>query len=279
MKIVVCVRQGLDGDINPFDASAYEEALRIEGAEVTLLSMGPPSAKDMLTRLTRLGAREAILLSDPRFAGADTLATAYTLSLAVKRLSPELVFCGRQTLVGDTGQTGIMLASMLGYSLITSVMKITALSDSEITAETRDEGTLSASFPALLTFERTRELRLPRLRSKPTECSILDAASLSGDESRFGLSGSPTRVVSTTESRTGLRKCVFISKDDLPRVIGEALAKPSCVERELASDGAILDRVVSVGEAPLGFARTVSAEPTVIPLTDAMDIADRIAEL
>ena len=115
MKIVVCVRQGLDGEINPFDASAYEEALRIAGAEVILLSMGPLRARNMLVSLTRLGAKEAVLLSDSAFAGADTLATAYTLERAIRLLSPDLVFCGRQTLVGDTAQTGAMLATKLGF--------------------------------------------------------------------------------------------------------------------------------------------------------------------
>ena len=76
MKVVVCVRQGLDGELGPFDASAYEAALRIDGAEVILLSMCPQSAKDLLHSLTRLGAKKAILLIDPVFAGADTLATA-----------------------------------------------------------------------------------------------------------------------------------------------------------------------------------------------------------
>ena len=62
MKILVCIRQGLDGEINPFDACAYEEALRVKGAEVILISMGPPSAEDFLLRLTRLGASKAVLL-------------------------------------------------------------------------------------------------------------------------------------------------------------------------------------------------------------------------
>ena len=93
-----------------FDASAYEAALRIGNAEVILLSMGPRSDGDFLLRLTRLGAKRGILLSDKIFAGADTLATAYTLSLAINKIDPELVFCGRQTLVGDTGQTGPMLS-------------------------------------------------------------------------------------------------------------------------------------------------------------------------
>ena len=86
MKILVCIRQGLDGEINPFDACAYEEALRVKNVEVTIISMGPLTAKDFLLRLTRLGAKKAILLSDKAFAGADTKATACTLSLAVKKL-------------------------------------------------------------------------------------------------------------------------------------------------------------------------------------------------
>ena len=117
MKIVVCLRQGTDGEINPFDASAYETALRIAGADITLLSMGPLSVAPLLERLSRLGAKRAVLLSDKVFAGADTLATAYALSMAVKTLSPELVICGRQTLIGDTAQTGPMLSALLDFAL------------------------------------------------------------------------------------------------------------------------------------------------------------------
>ena len=90
MHIVVCVRQDLDGALSPFDACAYEAALRVDGAAVTLLSMGPPKTADLLTSLTRLGAARAELLTDRAFSGADTLATAYTLSLAIKKLSPDL---------------------------------------------------------------------------------------------------------------------------------------------------------------------------------------------
>ena len=103
MRVVVCIRQGLDGEINPFDACAYEAALCLPNAEITLLSMAPLSAKDFLLKLTRLGAKKAILLTDSKFVGADTLATAYTLSLAIRKLNPDLTLCGRQTLIGDTG--------------------------------------------------------------------------------------------------------------------------------------------------------------------------------
>ena len=71
MKILVCIRQGLDGEINPFDACAYEAALQIQDAEVTIISMGPLTAKNFLLRLTRLGAKKTILLSDKVFADAS----------------------------------------------------------------------------------------------------------------------------------------------------------------------------------------------------------------
>ena len=165
MKIAVCVRQGLDGEISPFDACAYEEALRINGAEVVLLSMGPPSAEDFLKNLTRLGAKEAYLLTDSAFAGADTLATAYALSKAIDKIKPDLVFCGRQTLVGDTAQTGVMLSVLADFNLITNVMEIISVDEEKISCKTRDEGEKNAKFPALLTVERINNLRLPRLRS------------------------------------------------------------------------------------------------------------------
>ena len=197
MKIAVCIRQGLDGEINPFDASAYEEALRIPNAEVTLVSMGAMSAKEFLHGLTRLGATRAILLSDRAFTGADTLATAYTLSLALRKLSPDLVFCGRQTLVGDTAQTGPMLSVLAEYSLITNVMKIENISGGEVVCQTREEGECRAKLPALLTLERISSLRLPRLRSRLGEIEVWDGEYLGADTSKTGLAGSPTRVIKT----------------------------------------------------------------------------------
>ena len=114
MNVVVCIRQSADGEINPFDASAYETALKINGAEITLLSMGPQKTAAFLENLTRHGAKSAVLLTDKAFAGADTLATAYTLSLAIKRLKPDLIICGRQSVDGDTGQVGPSLSVNTG---------------------------------------------------------------------------------------------------------------------------------------------------------------------
>ncbi|MBO7761220.1 MAG: electron transfer flavoprotein beta subunit/FixA family protein, partial [Clostridia bacterium] len=100
MRVVVCVRPASDGQIGPFEASAYEAALRIPNAEVILLSMVQEKGGEELLRLTRLGAREAYHLCDRAFAGSDTLATTYTLSCALQKLSPDLVICGRQTMEG-----------------------------------------------------------------------------------------------------------------------------------------------------------------------------------
>ena len=280
MKITVCIRQGLDGDISPFDACAYEAALRIEGAEITLVSMGPASAGDLLLKLTRLGAKRAVLLSDRAFAGADTLATAYTLTEAIKRISPDIVLCGRQTLVGDTSQTGPILAELSGLSLITNVMSIEGIENGKITCKTRSEGDKNVSLPALLTLERINSLRLPRLRSKLGELEVWSADDLGVDVSKCGLKGSPTRVVKTFENQSGKRKCKFITRDELPRVIEEALEKSKAPTEVLsAPNGEMLTDVCIVGSAPYEFATTVSNNVTEIPITDADSIVKRINEL
>ena len=118
MKIVVCVKASA-GEINPFDESALEFALRTS-TDVTVVSMGPPAVKSALLPLTRLGAK-VILISDPAFAGSDTLATSYVLSEAIKRIGFDLIVCGRQSVDGDTAQVGPMLAEMLGVGVITNV--------------------------------------------------------------------------------------------------------------------------------------------------------------
>lgn len=278
MRIVVCLRQGLDGEISPFDASAYEAALRMEGAEVILLSMAAPPSRDFLLRLSRLGARQAVLLSDPAFAGADTLATAYTLSLAIKRLSPDLVLCGRQTLIGDTAQTGPMLAELASLSLATGVMHIDGEEDGCIRCTTRSEGEMRVPLPALLTVERIHTLRLPSLRSSVGELSVWDAAALGADVARCGLGGSPTRVLRTYENTSGKRTCRRITMEELPRVVSESLAK----RREMPSaprGGEQLSHICTVGEATVPFAKTVCDRVTVIPLTDADGIIENIRAL
>ena len=274
MKIVVCVRQGLDGEVGPFDASAYECALRMPQAEVTLLSMGPTSAEAFLRRLTRLGAKEAILLSDRAFAGADTLATAYTLSLALRRLSYDLVLCGRQTLIGDTGQTGPMLAELCSLPLLTEAMTAEA-EETGVRCLTREGEECFAPYPSLVTVEKEYTLRLPSLRSKEGKVTVWTAAELSADPDRIGWQGSPTRVIQTFENESGKRKCRFIAPSELTACLTQASAKERAEQRWEASSEK-LPLVMTVGEAPRAFAETVSDTVTVLPLTTAEAICEAI---
>lgn len=278
MKIVVCIRLGADGEPGPFDACAYEAALRIEGAEITLLSMAGEAAKEPLLRLTRLGAQRAVLLSDRAFAGADTLATAKTLAAALKRLSPDLVITGRQTLIGDTAQTGPMLAVLCGYPMITNVMSVDRV-DAGITCTTRTEGQRHAPFPALITVERFLSLRFPRLRSRMGELTVWNAAELGLSPDGVGLAGSPTRVLRTFENQSGRRKCRMIRREALPKVISEALAAYRTVGASPSPSPERLSRLCTVGEAPMEFAKSVSDDITVIPMTDAATVAEAIAAL
>ncbi|MBO5726454.1 MAG: electron transfer flavoprotein subunit beta/FixA family protein, partial [Clostridia bacterium] len=263
MKIVVCIRQGLDGEINPFDACAYEAALQIPNSEITLLSMGPEKTKDFLHQLTRRGAKNAVLLSDSAFAGADTLATAYALSLAIKKISPDLIICGRQTLVGDTAQVGPMLSVMCDCSLITNVMEIVGV-DTSVKCITRAIGEESADLPALITVERINNLRLPSIRSKMGEISVWSADDIGADKSRCGLAGSPTRVLKTYENSQGKRKCKFITMDELDNVVKSALNNSATKQSEVSDATERLENVVIVGESPREFAQMVSDNITVI---------------
>lgn len=265
MKIVVCVRPD-GGVLGPFDAAAYEEALRIPDAEITLLSMGPLSSKDALHALTRLGDTRAVLLSDPAFAGSDTLATAYALACALNRLSPDLVLLGRQTLIGDTGQTGPMLATLAHLPLVTNVMKIESEGDA-LSLTTRSEGETRISLPALLTLERTCELRFPRLRSRLGDLLVWGAEDIGAEKDKCGLIGSPTRVLASHENEAGKRKCTFISRDQIPNIVNQALQKQA-FNTEVSQSRDRLPLVLSVGDAPRDMARTVCDNVVTLPLSD-----------
>ncbi len=268
MKIVVCVKQTVAGELNPFDACAYETALRMQGAEVILLSMGPEKTKDMLLSLTRLGAEKAYLLCDKAFAGADTLATAYTLSLAVKKLAPDLVICGRQTVDGDTGQTGPALSVMGNLFLITNVMEILKF-DGQITCRTRSMGEQTATYPALITVERINQLRLPSIRSRQGEVIIWNAKDLNADEERCGLKGSPTKVLASFQNEEGKRKCRFVTADMLEELVTEGLKKEQARVQLEQRDSARLKNVWIVGEKCREMAETVSDDIRVIGREEA----------
>ena len=128
-------RAALPAVFNPEDLNALEEALKLKDrhdARVTVVTMGPPAAVQVLRESLYRGADEVILLTDRAFAGADTLATSYALSLAVQKLGgADLVMCGRQAIDGDTAQVGPQTAEKLGYPQITCVSRIDALAAAE----------------------------------------------------------------------------------------------------------------------------------------------------
>jgi electron transfer flavoprotein beta subunit len=203
------IREGIEMMLNPFDAYALEAALRIKtsmGGRVTVISMGIPSAAEILRFALGLGADRAVLLSDKRFAGADTLATAYSLAAAVRKLGTwDLIFCGRQAVDGDTAQVGPSLAQKLGIPHLTAVSRLEFLSPQGILCEKMtDEGyqEVAMELPALLTV--VKEINTPRflslegyLETLGAVVEIWGADDLDLDPSRIGYDGSATWVMST----------------------------------------------------------------------------------
>ncbi len=276
MKIVVCVKQVTSGELNPFDACALECALKIPNAEITLLSMGRTTVKGMLEQLTRLGNVNGVLLSDLAFAGADTLATGYALSLACKKLNPDLIICGRQTVDGDTAQTGSVLATMMGYPVITNVMAIDSLDEKGIACKTR-LGDEKADLPALITVERINDLRRPSIRSKVKDVVVWTADDIGADKEKCGLKGSPTKVVKSFENESGKRKCKFIAPGELDCAVKYGLNKePDAIKVE--ASGVKLKNVWIVTEAPRAMAEIVSDDIKVIEKDTAENIAKLIME-
>lgn len=244
MKIVVCVKN-VKGEINPFDECALECALQVENAEIIVVSMGVPSTENMLKALTRLGISRAILLTDNAFAGADTLATSYALSLAVKKLSPDLIICGRQSIDGDTAQTGPCLAQMLGLPVITNILEIYSITD-KIKCKTR-MGEKEATLPALISVEKINTMRFPSVRAKTKEVEIWNAQDIEADINKCGLKGSPTKVLKTYECNVGHRKCKFIKPDELMSVIEKERNKTRA-EIKLTQSDVKFDEIWVVGE-------------------------------
>ncbi len=269
MKIAVCVKL-VDGELNPFDECALEEALKIPESEVYVVSMCPISAKDKLHSLTRLGVKKVYLLTDTVYAGSDTLATAYILSKWLKKDNYDLIFCGRQTIDGDTAQIGPCLATMLGYNLITNVMKINDVGE-KICCETRI-GNEEASLPALLTVERINTLRLPSIFSKLGEIEVLSNSEVGADPEKCGLHGSPTKVLKTFENSSGMRKCKFISPAEFKGVFDELVNREKSAQQFKTSEKK-LPCVWAIGKTVAEKAYEVAEKVTVIDEKDPLKIA------
>lgn len=200
-------REGVEAIMNPFDRHALEEAVSLKeqlGGTVTVLSMGPPQAEDVLREAISCGADAGVLVSDRAFAGADTWATSYTLSKAIEAIGNfDLILCGKQAIDGDTAQVGPGLASRMDLPYVTCVQKTREATSSFIQVERMmDDGydVVQLPLPALLTV--VKDINSPRvpslkgkMRAKKTQIKVLSAADIGAEEQCIGLAGSPTQVV------------------------------------------------------------------------------------
>jgi len=205
------IREGIPSIVNPYDTHAVEEAVALKdryGGKVSILSMGPPQARESLQKSLSFGADKAYLLSDGKFAGADTLATSYAISEAIKKIGEtapvDLVICGKQTIDGDTAQVGPGVAYRLGFTQLTNVDKVVEIDMGARTITVRRHleaayEIVQAKLPALLTV--VKEINEPRyakltdlMAALEADIPVLTAASLGLDVNRCGLKGSPTKV-------------------------------------------------------------------------------------
>ncbi|MEW5720630.1 MAG: electron transfer flavoprotein subunit beta/FixA family protein [Chloroflexota bacterium] len=230
-------RAALPAIFNPEDLNALEMALQVKeryGGTVTVLTMGPPMAAEVLRDALYRGADRVVLLSDRRFAGADTLATSYTLKCAIEKIGAyDLVFCGRQAIDGDTAQVPPQTAEKLGIPQITYAETIVNLADNEIVVERAfplGKEMVKCALPCLLTVVGSANCPRPpsvrkmienKLAATPLEyksllnqwqefeteekldaylaahnlkISLWTADDLAVDANRLGLNGSPTQV-------------------------------------------------------------------------------------
>ncbi|MFL0246047.1 electron transfer flavoprotein subunit beta/FixA family protein [Candidatus Clostridium stratigraminis] len=203
----VLKRDGIESKMNPYDLYALETAVRLKeqvGGIVKVISMGPPQAKEIIKEAYTMGADEGMLISDRKFAGADVLATSYTLSQGIRKLGDyEVIICGKQTTDGDTAQVGPEIAEYLGIPHIANVRKIEELNESSMLVEMDMGDTIEVSeikFPCLITVDKgIFEPRLPSYKKKlSTKDRVISVTSFKDledqDENKYGLSGSPTQV-------------------------------------------------------------------------------------
>lgn len=259
MKILVCVKQvpntnevkinpktgtlirdGVESILNPDDDNALEAALQIKDADgdttVTVISMGPPQAKEVLVECMAKGADDSVLLSSRAFGGADTWATSNTIAGAIKRIADyDIIFAGRQAIDGDTAQVGPQIAEKLGIPQVTYVERILSCKDGKVTVRRQLEDgyeVIEAPMPCLLTV--VKELNTPRYMSVKgiyeayeKDITVWNENDIPVRAEEIGINSSPTKVFrSFTPDPKG--KGVMIEgtpKEAAAKVIGELKKK------------------------------------------------------
>ncbi|SDL42068.1 electron transfer flavoprotein subunit beta/FixA family protein [Halarsenatibacter silvermanii] len=202
-------RSSASAQINPFDLNALQTAVDLKeevGGNITAISMGPPSAEDSLKEAIARGADEGILLTDTSFAGADTWATSFILSQAVKKIGDfDLVICGEMSVDGDTAQVGPQAAEFLDIPHVAFVWDIEEIVDEGLVVCTdmwSSSYRQQVNFPGMITV--TKDINTPQLpslqdkmkakKAEITTWGLDDFAELDIEDDDVGLSGSYTKV-------------------------------------------------------------------------------------
>ncbi len=203
----VLKRSGIQSKINPYDLYAIETALTLAeryGGEVRSITMGPPQAKTVIRETVCMGVSGGTVLTDRKFAGADVLATAYTLSQGIQKCGPyDLIICGKQTTDGDTAQVGAEIAEYLGIANVSNVLSVDGLRDGKlfVTTALDDKNVkLSIALPCLISMDS--DINTPRLPSYKIKKTWKDDAVTfytfddfdDKDVNHYGLNGSATQV-------------------------------------------------------------------------------------
>ena len=200
------IRDGVPSILNNDDANALEQALQIKDANpdttVTVLTMGPPQAREVLQECLAMGADEAILLSDRALGGSDTWATSNALAAGLRKAGPfDLIFAGRQAIDGDTAQVGPQIAEKMGLPQVTYVKEFELEGDTVTVKRALEDGyeKLRVKLPCVLTA--IKELNTPRymsvpgiLRAAKAEIQVWSADDIGVDKTTVGLKASPTNV-------------------------------------------------------------------------------------
>ena len=228
------IRDGVQSIMNPYDKYALEAALELKdsmGAKVTVLTMGPPQAKEILKDAISMGADEVALISDRAFAGSDTLATSHAMVAAVKHVGDfDLILCGKQAIDGDTAQVGPEIAEHLGIPQVTYVQNVEVESDGLLVNRALEDGyeMIKVQTPVLLTaiaeLNHPRYMNVGRIfATKDKEITVFTANDLDIDASQIGLKGSPTKVKkSMTKEAKGAGEVV---KESAPEAVSYVLGK------------------------------------------------------
>ena len=200
-------RDGVASKMNPYDLYGIELALSLTetyGGEVQTVTMGPPQAKSVIVESICMGAKCGTVLSDRKFAGADVLATAYTLSQGIRRAGEfDLIVCGKQTTDGDTAQVGAEVAEYLGIPNVSNVLSVDAIEDGKAFLTVALDDKLvkqSITLPCLISVDG--DINSPRLPSYKVKQTVTDdmvkflsfADFKDQNEAHYGLRGSATQV-------------------------------------------------------------------------------------